>query len=167
MAQPVTSQSSIMAQPVSPQYSITAQGGSVVVTPQLSGCSVKGSIHQNITVNTSSHGAALTTGTTPSVFSQIPPINYQNPLGQAFLKTHRMALETRMGCLNSICRRLEDRGVLSDEEREEVVSKSTRTRQNQALLDMLVRKGGEAQEEFYQALREADGYLVRDLEKNT
>ncbi|KAL1005061.1 hypothetical protein UPYG_G00053990 [Umbra pygmaea] len=46
-----------MAQPVTPQYSIKAQGGSVVVTPQLTGCSVEGSIHQNITVNMSSHGA--------------------------------------------------------------------------------------------------------------
>ncbi|XP_036804821.1 caspase recruitment domain-containing protein 8-like [Oncorhynchus mykiss] len=85
--------------------------------------------------------------------------------GQDFIPKHRIALETRLGLLQPILLHLEDHKVLNAEEREEVVSKSTKTLQNQALLDMVVRKGDEAQEKFYQVLREADDFLVRDLEK--
>ncbi|XP_038835174.1 uncharacterized protein LOC120032971 [Salvelinus namaycush] len=85
--------------------------------------------------------------------------------GRDFITKHRIALETRLGLLQPILLHLEDHKVLNAEEREEVVSKSTKTLQNQALLDMVVRKGDEAQEVFYQVLREADRFLVRDLEK--
>ncbi|XP_064815499.1 caspase recruitment domain-containing protein 8-like isoform X2 [Oncorhynchus masou masou] len=85
--------------------------------------------------------------------------------GQDFIPKHRIALETRLGLLQPILLHLEDHKVLNAEEREEVLSKSTKTLQNQALLDMVVRKGDEAQEKFYQVLREADHFLVRDLEK--
>ncbi|XP_029595652.1 NACHT, LRR and PYD domains-containing protein 1b allele 1-like isoform X6 [Salmo trutta] len=85
--------------------------------------------------------------------------------GRDFITKHRMALETRLGLLQPILLHLEDHKVLNAEEREEVVSKSTKTLQKQALLDMVVRKGDEAQEKFYQVLREADPFLVRDLEK--
>ncbi|XP_052384480.1 uncharacterized protein LOC118378724 isoform X4 [Oncorhynchus keta] len=85
--------------------------------------------------------------------------------GQDFIPKHRIALETRLGLLQPILLHLEDHKVLNAEEREEVVSKSTKTLQNQALLGMVVRKGDEAQEKFYQVLREADHFLVRDLEK--
>ncbi|KAK6301011.1 hypothetical protein J4Q44_G00291090 [Coregonus suidteri] len=94
-----------------------------------------------------------------------PPANHSTLPGRGFIRNHRMALETRLGLLQPLFLRLQDRGVLIDEEREEVVSKSTKTQQNQALLDMVVRKGDEAQEEFYQVLREADHFLVKDLEK--
>ncbi|CAB1344233.1 unnamed protein product, partial [Coregonus sp. 'balchen'] len=94
-----------------------------------------------------------------------PPANPSTLPGRGFIRNHRTALETRLGVLQPLFLRLQDRGVLIDEEREEVVSKSTKTQQNQALLDMVVRKGGEAQEEFYQVLREADHFLVKDLEK--
>lgn len=46
-----------------------------------------------------------------------------------------------------------------------MVSKTTMTLKNQALLDMVVRKGTHAQEQSYQVLREADRYLVDDLEE--
>ncbi|CAB1344235.1 unnamed protein product [Coregonus sp. 'balchen'] len=68
---------------------------------------------------------------------------------------------------NIDCPLKSDRGVLIDEEREEVVSKSTKTLQNQALLDMVVRKGARAQEHIYQVLKEVDPYLVEDLEEQT
>ncbi|KAM9492115.1 uncharacterized protein ACWYII_004091 isoform 4-T4 [Salvelinus alpinus] len=99
------------------------------------------------------------------VISTTPPANPSTSSSRAFIKKHRMSLETRLGLLQPLFLRLQDRGVLIGEEREEVVSKSTKTLQNQALLDMVVRKGAEAQEVFYQVLREADHFLVRDLEK--
>ncbi|KAK6300941.1 hypothetical protein J4Q44_G00290390 [Coregonus suidteri] len=85
--------------------------------------------------------------------------------GRDFITKHRIALETRLGLLPPILSHLEDHKVLNAEEREEVVSKSTKTQQNQALLNMVVRKGDEAQKEFYQVLREADHFLVKDMEK--
>jgi hypothetical protein len=78
-----------------------------------------------------------------------------------------MALETRLGLLQPIFLRLQDYGVLIHEEREGVDSKSTKTLQNQALLDMVVRKGSRAQEHFYQVLKEVDPCLVEDLEEQT
>uniref|UniRef100_A0A8C7K1F2 Uncharacterized protein n=1 Tax=Oncorhynchus kisutch TaxID=8019 RepID=A0A8C7K1F2_ONCKI len=85
--------------------------------------------------------------------------------GRDFIPKHRMALETRMGLLQPIFPRLQDHGVLIHEEREEVDSKSTKTLQNQALLDMVVRKGARAQEHLYQVLKEVDPCLVEDLEE--
>ncbi|CAB1344222.1 unnamed protein product, partial [Coregonus sp. 'balchen'] len=96
-----------------------------------------------------------------------PPANPSTLPGRAFIRNHRMALKTRLGLLQPICLRLQDRGVLIDEEREEVVSKSNKTLQNQALLDMVVRKGARAQEHIYQVLKEVDPYLVEDLEEQT
>ncbi|XP_013986677.1 uncharacterized protein isoform X2 [Salmo salar] len=98
-----------------------------------------------------------------------PPPVTPIPPGRAFITKHRMALETRLGVLRPILLHLQqpDRGVLIDEEREEVLSKTPKTLQNQALLDMVIRKGARAQEHFYQALREADRCLVEDLEEQT
>ena len=84
--------------------------------------------------------------------------------GPVFFSKHRTSLVTRLGLLQPLLLRLQDRKVLIDEEREEVVSKSTPTLQKEALLAMLTRKGKRAQKEFYQALKDIDPYLVRDLE---
>ncbi|XP_042172081.1 uncharacterized protein LOC121845237 isoform X3 [Oncorhynchus tshawytscha] len=105
----------------------------------------------------------------PSTVSAVspadPPANPSAPPGRAFIRRHRIALETRLGLLQPIFLRLQNRGVLIDEEREEVDSKSTKTLQNQALLDMVVKKGFRAQEHFYQVLKEVDPCLVEDLEE--
>nr|XP_023837872.1 GTPase IMAP family member 7-like isoform X2 [Salvelinus alpinus] len=84
-----------------------------------------------------------------------------------FITKHRMALETRLGRLDGILSYLHAQKVLDDEEREEVVNQPTksRTKQNQTLLDMVVRKGDHAQEHFYHVLKEKDPYLVKDLEE--
>ncbi|XP_045082977.1 uncharacterized protein LOC121557014 [Coregonus clupeaformis] len=87
--------------------------------------------------------------------------------GRDFITKHRIALETRLGILQPILSHLEDQKVLNAEEKEEVVSKSTKTLQNQALLDMVVRKGARAQEHFYQVLKKVNPYLVEDLEEQT
>ncbi|CAB1344209.1 unnamed protein product [Coregonus sp. 'balchen'] len=96
-----------------------------------------------------------------------PPANHSTLPGRGFIRNHRMALETRLGRLQPILSHLEYHKALNAEEREEVVSKSTKTQQNQALLDMVVRKGAHAQKHFYQVLKEVDPYLVEDLEEQT
>nr|XP_029509464.1 caspase recruitment domain-containing protein 8-like [Oncorhynchus nerka] len=100
--------------------------------------------------------------TVSAVSPAAPTANPSTPPGRAFIRRNRMSLETRLGLLQPIFLRLQDRRVLIDEEREEVVSKSTKTLQNQALLDMVVRKGSRAQEHFYQVLKEVDPCLVED-----
>ncbi|XP_052382001.1 NACHT, LRR and PYD domains-containing protein 1a allele 5-like [Oncorhynchus keta] len=81
-----------------------------------------------------------------------------------FLKTHKNDLENRMCNLRPILSNLIDLGVLSEEDREEIEIKTTRTKKNEALLTMVINKGKTAQEHFYQALKKADRYLVKDLE---
>ncbi|XP_029610000.1 intracellular protein transport protein USO1 isoform X2 [Salmo trutta] len=89
--------------------------------------------------------------------------NPSTPNGQAFITKHRMELVNRLGLLPPILTRLHVRGVLSQEEIEIVEIKPTKSQQNQALLNMVVRKGARAQEYFYLALRESDLLLVEDL----
>lgn len=94
-----------------------------------------------------------------------PPSPLPAPSGPIFVKIHRSSLVTRLGQLQPLLLWLQDRGVLIDEELEEVKSRSPKTLQNQALLDMVARKGEAAQDEFYQAMKKNDPFLVKDLEK--
>nr|XP_029531930.1 uveal autoantigen with coiled-coil domains and ankyrin repeats-like [Oncorhynchus nerka] len=91
------------------------------------------------------------------------PANPSTLIGQAFITKHKTELVNRLGLLRPILMSLQDRGVLSQEEIEEVESKDIKSQQSQALLNMVVRKGTRAQEYFYQALRESDLLLVEDL----
>ncbi|XP_064881472.1 uncharacterized protein LOC115138876 [Oncorhynchus nerka] len=84
-----------------------------------------------------------------------------------FFKKHKLALEDRMGLLRPILRLLQERGVLNDEERQEVDNKTNKTLKNQALLEMVLLKGPGAQEQFYQVLKEVDPFLVNYLEEKT
>lgn len=84
-----------------------------------------------------------------------------------FFKKHKLALEDRLGLLRPILRLLQERGVLNDEERQEVDNKTNKTLKNQALLEMVLLKGACAHEQFYQVLREVDPFLVKDLEEKT
>ncbi|KAK6291941.1 hypothetical protein J4Q44_G00377260 [Coregonus suidteri] len=100
--------------------------------------------------------------------SSVPhPANTSIPTGQGFINKHRMDLEMRLGLLQPILMCLHHQRVLKDQEREEVVSQPTKTKQIQTLLDMVVKKGARAQDHFYRALKEADPYLVEDLEEKT
>ncbi|KAL0965542.1 hypothetical protein UPYG_G00282640 [Umbra pygmaea] len=83
-------------------------------------------------------------------------------LGKAFLYEHKAALETRINNTRPILSALEHHGIISLEEREEVESHPTPTKRNVALLAMVIKKG--AEEQFYQALKAADAFLVKDLE---
>ncbi|KAL0993416.1 hypothetical protein UPYG_G00107530 [Umbra pygmaea] len=103
---------------------------------------------------------------TTEIPSTAPLLNSPNPLGKAFITKHRSELVNRLGLLRPIVLRLTDSGVMSYEEGEEVESKSTNTLKRQTLLDLLMKKGNEAQENFYSALKVADPCLVRHLEGN-
>ena len=76
-----------------------------------------------------------------------------------------MALERRLPLvLNPILSQLQQREVLNDQEREEVMSKYTTVDRNFVLLTMIQNKGVTAQQAFYEVLKEADPCLVEDLE---
>ena len=77
-----------------------------------------------------------------------------------------MALERRLPLvLNPILSQLQQREVLNDQEREEVMSKYTTVDRNFVLLTMIQRKGVRAQQVFYEVLKNAEPYLVKDLER--
>ncbi|XP_075753978.1 NACHT, LRR and PYD domains-containing protein 1a-like isoform X2 [Pelodiscus sinensis] len=84
--------------------------------------------------------------------------------GAAFVAKHRLQLRDRMGLLESVLARFRDAQLLNSEEEEEVKSHQTSKRRNDALLQLVERKGIRAQEKLYQILRETDPCLVEDLE---
>ena len=92
------------------------------------------------------------------------PLNLHNPR-QDFFGRHKVALERRLPLvLNPILSQLQQREVLNDQEREEVMSKHTSVDRNLVLLTMIQNKGATAQQVFYEVLKEADPYLIKDLE---
>ncbi|XP_044845429.1 NACHT, LRR and PYD domains-containing protein 1a-like isoform X3 [Mauremys mutica] len=85
----------------------------------------------------------------------------------AFVVKHRRQLRARMGQIQPVLVRLREAQLLSSEEEEEVRSERTSRMRNDALLQLVERKGAQAQEELYQTLRETDPYLVQDLEHSS
>ncbi|XP_029770147.1 caspase recruitment domain-containing protein 8-like [Terrapene carolina triunguis] len=58
--------------------------------------------------------------------------------------------------------------AMNSDEEEEVLSMQNKQKvMNEALLQLVERKGARAQEELYQSLRETDPYLVQDLEQSS
>ncbi|CAM5160841.1 unnamed protein product [Eretmochelys imbricata] len=86
-----------------------------------------------------------------------------SPLGAAFVGKHR----DRMGQIQPVLVRLRVAQLLSSEGEEEVRSEQTSRMMNDALLQLVERKGARAQQELYQTLRETDPYLVQDLEQSS
>ncbi|XP_041931198.1 uncharacterized protein LOC121694874 isoform X6 [Alosa sapidissima] len=84
--------------------------------------------------------------------------------GQEFFKKHKGELEMRLHVLDPILNHLECGGVLSCPEREEVESNTTRLKKNFALITMLEKKGGVAQEKLYEALKKHNPLLLEDLQ---
>ncbi|NXX98434.1 CARD8 protein, partial [Centropus bengalensis] len=87
--------------------------------------------------------------------------------GSAFVKKNKTELCSRMVQPHSILLHLRDANVINDDEEEEVLSQDTRQRKNRVLLDLVERKGLEAQEQLYQVLSKRDPYLIADLEKSS
>ncbi|XP_031428747.1 caspase recruitment domain-containing protein 8-like [Clupea harengus] len=101
------------------------------------------------------------TGSTNQRVSSLPLASS----GKDFFLKHKVALEQRLPSLNPILSKFQERKVLNDQEREEVMSKSTSAERNLVLLTMIQNKGVPAQQVFYKVLKEADPYLVKDLER--
>lgn len=72
-----------------------------------------------------------------------------------------------MGQVSPILLHLRDAEVINSDEEEEVRVQSTSQRKNQVLLELVEKKGLEAQEQLYRILRAKDEYLVTDLEKSS
>uniref|UniRef100_A0A8C0H0C2 Caspase recruitment domain family member 8 n=1 Tax=Chelonoidis abingdonii TaxID=106734 RepID=A0A8C0H0C2_CHEAB len=88
--------------------------------------------------------------------------------GVSFVKKHREQLRRRMGVIYPILARLRDTEAMNSDEEEEVLSRQCRRKEmNEALLQLVERKGAQAQEELYQTLRDTDPYLVQDLEQSS
>ncbi|XP_069651574.1 caspase recruitment domain-containing protein 8 isoform X2 [Haliaeetus albicilla] len=87
--------------------------------------------------------------------------------GTAFLKKHKTKLCVRMRQLPSILLHLRDANVINSDEEEEVQSQVTSQRKNKVLLELVEKKGLEAQEQLYQILQMKDPYLIADLDKSS
>ncbi|NXC75229.1 CARD8 protein, partial [Anhinga anhinga] len=86
-------------------------------------------------------------------------------LGAAFMKKHKTELCCRMRQLSTILLHLRDANVINSDEEEEVQGQGTSHRRNKVLLELVEKKGLEAQEQLYQILQQKDPYLITDLEK--
>lgn len=69
--------------------------------------------------------------------------------------------------LPSILLHLRDANVINSDEEEEVQSQVTSQRRNKVLLELVEKKGLEAQEQLYQILQMKDPYLIADLDKSS
>ncbi|XP_063048101.1 uncharacterized protein LOC134441640 [Engraulis encrasicolus] len=112
-----------------------------------------------------SHGVV----TTPKNRSAPSPIQNLKTMSPApskvnFFQRHRAQLETRLS-IRSVLIQLEDCGIVDAVERETVEVEKTSVDKNRALIVLLTRKGERAQEKFYEILKQADPFLVEDLEK--
>ncbi|NXX22219.1 CARD8 protein, partial [Podargus strigoides] len=87
-------------------------------------------------------------------------------LGAAFVRKHKIALCERMWLLSVILLHLQHANVINIEEEEEVRGQKTKLRSNQVLLELLEKKGPEAQEQLYRILQIKDPYLIEDLESS-
>ncbi|XP_049661868.1 NACHT, LRR and PYD domains-containing protein 1b allele 2-like isoform X2 [Accipiter gentilis] len=87
--------------------------------------------------------------------------------GTDFLKKHKTKLCVRMRQLPSILLHLQDANVINSDEEEEVQSQVTSQRRNKVLLELVEKKGLEAQEQLYQILQMKDPYLIADLDKSS
>ncbi|XP_053938867.1 caspase recruitment domain-containing protein 8-like isoform X2 [Cuculus canorus] len=98
---------------------------------------------------------------------KLPPPGCHTPSGSAFVKKNKTELCSRMVQVPSILLHLRDVNVINNDEEEEVLSQDTSQKKNRVLLELLERKGAEAQEQLYQILRNKDPYLIADLEKSS
>lgn len=81
-----------------------------------------------------------------------------------FVMTRRRRLISRMQRLDAILDVLQDHNILNAANRAAVHIYAVRKDKNRALVDLVLRKGGEAQDVFYQALSQSEPFLLLDLE---
>ncbi|KAM6247162.1 caspase recruitment domain-containing protein 8-like [Porphyrio hochstetteri] len=84
--------------------------------------------------------------------------------GAAFLQMHKTDLCCRMSQISTILLHLRDANVINSDEEEQVQVQPTSKRKNRILLEMVEKKGVEAQEQLYRILQEKDPFLIEHLE---
>ncbi|NWW48824.1 NLR1A protein, partial [Pedionomus torquatus] len=107
--------------------------------------------------------ALLTTGRNSRSIEGL--VRLSKSRGAAFLKKNKTRLCSRMGQLSTILLYLREANVVNSDEEEEVQGQDTSKKKNQALVELVEKKGLEAKEQLYQILWKTDPYLVMDLEK--
>ncbi|XP_030288656.1 uncharacterized protein LOC115591116 isoform X2 [Sparus aurata] len=93
-----------------------------------------------------------------------PPPRVPQTLDPDFVMTRRRKLISRMQRLDAILDVLQDHKILNAANRAAVHVYAVRKDKNRALVDLVLRKGGEAQEVFYQALSQSEPFLLLELE---
>ncbi|XP_026179251.1 uncharacterized protein LOC113139863 [Mastacembelus armatus] len=84
-----------------------------------------------------------------------------------FVKHQRSRLISRMQCPDTILIALEDYGILNTANREVVSIYRVRRDKTRALVDLVLKKGDEAHEVFYQALSQSEAFLMQELEDSS
>lgn len=82
-----------------------------------------------------------------------------------FVKTQRRKLICRIQWLDVILDHLQDTGVLNTSNREAINIYAVQEEKNRTLVNLVLTKGGEAQEFFYEALSQSEPFLLLELEK--
>ncbi|TKS75273.1 Caspase recruitment domain-containing protein 8 [Collichthys lucidus] len=81
-----------------------------------------------------------------------------------FVQTWRRKLISRMQQPDIVLDRLQDAGILKTANREAINIFAARKEKNRALVDLVLRKGDEAQQVFYKALSQSEPFLLQELE---
>ncbi|XP_073332994.1 uncharacterized protein [Pagrus major] len=95
---------------------------------------------------------------------QGPPPRVSQKLDPGFVMTRRRKLISRMQRLDAVLDILQDHKILNAANRAAVHVYAVHKDKNRALVDLVLRKGGEAQEVFYQALSQSEPFLLLELE---
>ncbi|XP_051259235.1 uncharacterized protein LOC127365297 [Dicentrarchus labrax] len=86
---------------------------------------------------------------------------------QHFVKTLRRKLISRMHQPSAIMDPLHDYGIMNAANRDAMNVYAVHRDKNRALVDLVLTKGGEAQEAFYQALSQTEPFLLQELEEHS
>lgn len=81
-----------------------------------------------------------------------------------FVKTHRRRLINRIQRTETLLDELQRRGILDTTNRDVVGIYAVHRDKNRALVDLVLRKGSQAQDVFYQALSQSEPFLLQELE---
>lgn len=82
-----------------------------------------------------------------------------------FVKTQRGKLICQIQWLDVILDLLQDWGVLNTSNREAINIYAVQEEKNRTLVNLVLAKGGKAQEFFYEALSQSEPFLLQELEK--
>ncbi|XP_078514420.1 apoptosis-associated speck-like protein containing a CARD [Lissotriton helveticus] len=88
------------------------------------------------------------------------------PTAESFIRRHRLDLIKRMGIITPIIEILRHKGILQDEEFDEVLAQSTSHSKNSKLIQIVLNKGAKSQQEFVLALQKKDLPLYNDLQQS-